>query len=361
MSVLDFLHLGSSLSLRSFARVSSSVSVRGLSNFGSSMSVLDFLHLGSSLSLRSFARVGSSVSLNGLSRFGSVFSMSVLDLVHLGSSLSLRSFVRVGSSISLSGLSRFGSVFSMSVLDFVHLGSSLSLRSFARVGSSVSVLDFLHLGSSLSLRSFAHVGSSISIGGTLQFGAADTYMRYNSGVELRVGGNRALVGTSTGGTLHGAWTSETTISTSDRRLKDNIDDLAGALPGLVGKAIGERGDPVAWVLGELRPVSYHFKSGVEAKMRMGFLADEMERVLPHSVRFLEGESGLQGIIYQDLIALLVAASQNHQEQIRAVNQRVAALEGGLESLAARIERDLGGISAKVASLERWRETYRRSD
>ena len=76
-----------------------------VSVFGSvfSMSVLDFLHLGSSLSLRSFGRVGS--------------GLSVLDFLHLGSSLSLRSFGRVGSGLS--------------VLDFLHLGSSLSLRSFA--------------------------------------------------------------------------------------------------------------------------------------------------------------------------------------------------------------------------------------
>jgi hypothetical protein len=55
--------LGSSLSLRSFARVGSAVSVRGLAKFGSAMSVLDFLHLGSSLSLRSFARMGSCLSV----------------------------------------------------------------------------------------------------------------------------------------------------------------------------------------------------------------------------------------------------------------------------------------------------------
>jgi hypothetical protein len=79
--------------------------VSGLTRFGSvfSMSVLDFLHLGSSLSLRSFARAGSSVSVSGLTRFGSVFSMSVLDFLHLGSSLSLRSFARFGSSLSVTG------------------------------------------------------------------------------------------------------------------------------------------------------------------------------------------------------------------------------------------------------------------
>ena len=51
VAVLDAVHLGSALSLRSFARL------------GSALSVLDFMHLGSCLSLRSYARCGSSLSV----------------------------------------------------------------------------------------------------------------------------------------------------------------------------------------------------------------------------------------------------------------------------------------------------------
>ena len=75
--------------------------VRSFGRLGSGVSVLDFLHLGSSLSLRSFGRVGT--------------GLSVLDFVHLGSSLSLRSFGGFGSGLS--------------VLEFLHWGISLSLRS----------------------------------------------------------------------------------------------------------------------------------------------------------------------------------------------------------------------------------------
>ena len=49
--MLDFVHIGSSLSLRSFGRL------------GSAISVLDFVHLGSNLALRSFARMGSACSI----------------------------------------------------------------------------------------------------------------------------------------------------------------------------------------------------------------------------------------------------------------------------------------------------------
>merc|ERR1711871_1407596 len=179
---------------------------------------------------RSFGRDGSCVSVQGLARLGSVFSMSVLDFLHLGSSLSLRSLGRLSSSVSVQGLARFGSVFSMSVLDFLHLGSSLSLRSFARLGCD------------------------LSLSGAMKFGGASTYIRCNSGIEMTVGGNVALTATSSGGTLSGAWSSETTISTSDRRLKKDIEPLEDVLKGLSPSEEG-----VNWVLRELRPVAFRFK------------------------------------------------------------------------------------------------------
>ena len=48
------MHIGSSLAVRNLLRVGSARSVVGLTRFGSvfQMSVLDFVHLGSSLSLR---------------------------------------------------------------------------------------------------------------------------------------------------------------------------------------------------------------------------------------------------------------------------------------------------------------------
>ena len=62
---MDFVNLGSALSLRSFGRL------------GSSTSVLDFVHLGSSLSLRTLARLSSSLSVVGFTRFGSSLSARV--------------------------------------------------------------------------------------------------------------------------------------------------------------------------------------------------------------------------------------------------------------------------------------------
>ena len=43
--------------------------------------VLDFVHLGSSLSLRNYARLGSAVALLGMGRFGSVLSVLRLECI----------------------------------------------------------------------------------------------------------------------------------------------------------------------------------------------------------------------------------------------------------------------------------------
>jgi len=264
--------------------------------------------------------------VRGLSRFGS--SMSVLDFLHLGSSLSLRSFTRAGSAVSVRGLSRFGS--SMSVLDFLHLGSSLSLRSFARVGSSISVYGNVLMND----------------GGTIGVTAGGT-----SGKSITI--------TSAGGTLHGTWSAENALDTSDRRLKKDImplgktlaekmlrvqaneasadDGSAGAVPDADEAQEATTADAVSWILRELRPVSFKFRRGPESKYaRYGFVAQELARVLPQIVREIDGYHHVR---YQDIVAVLTLTAQQQQNQLEALEKTVErermerlALESRLQSL-----------------------------
>merc|ERR1719161_3250927 len=276
------------------------------------------------MSLRYIARLGSAVSVRGLSRFGSVFSMSVLDRKVLGSSLSLRSFARVGSAVSVRGLSRFGS--SMSVLDFLHLGSSLSLRSFARVGSSISVYGNVLMND----------------GGTIGVTAGGT-----SGKSITI--------TSAGGTLHGTWSAENALDTSDRRLKKDImplgktlaekmlrvqaneasadDGSAGAVPDADEAQEATTADAVSWILRELRPVSFKFRRGPESKYaRYGFVAQELARVLPQIVREIDGYHHVR---YQDIVAVLTLTAQQQQNQLEALEKTVERerMERRMERLA----------------------------
>jgi len=281
----------------------------------------------------------------------------------LGSSVSLRSFARLGSSVS--------------VLDFAGFGSSLSLRQFARLGSSLSVKGMARLGNTLSVLGNLYVGSRV------YFNGPNNYIYYDSGgSELRfhVGGNKRMSISSTGGTLHGTWASESIISASDRRLKRRIEPLdralasaspaehgepsqQGAMPGRgPGKGPAtprERG--VDWLLRELRPVSYRFRDGPDAKIaRYGFVAQELERLMPNLVRTHKEE---KHVVYQDLIALLTLASQVQQGRLEQLEFRTRERRERLKgqaSLLKKLTQAVSSLAARITSWENLAKPFRRA-
>jgi len=347
--VIACCRLGSSISLRSFVRLGSAVSVVAFSNIGASLALRSILRLGASLavigrsrvgaslSLLAFAHIGASISLRSYGRLGA--SMAICELVKLGSALSLRSMARVGSAFSIRGISRSGR--SVSLMSLISLGSSVSLRSFSRLGSAVSVLDFANFGSSLAVRSDCKIAGSAYTYGKLKFNSNTYIGEANSALETYVAGNRVMSLTTTGGTLHGMWMADTVVAVSDRRLKDNIKPITDTLlknfdasrPEQVRKA--DKPPVLSWVLRQLRPVSYTFKQGSDAKnTRFGFIADEMQKVLPQVVRELPhqegqkmpGEKPKQGIVYPDLIAVLAAMMRELSSQVKDLKVRVQAAE-----------------------------------
>lgn len=267
----------------------------------------------------------------------------------------------------------------MSVLDYSHLGSALSLRSFGRLGASLSVHGEVRLGNELTVNSDVAIGGTTRIYDRLRFTSANTYIREDTAgagdLEFYVTSNKALTMSSLGGRMHGTWYADTTLTTSDRTMKSNIRPLLDtmhenqkasretaaavedeAVDGGGGAAAGAAANGLAqpspqstmdWVLRQLRPVSYNFKSGAESKhMRFGFIADEMEKILPQVVRELPTEEknathsgGKQeeipkkkGIIYGDLIAVLTASVKDLGGQLSALTDRVKTAELELDHL-----------------------------
>jgi len=237
------------------------------------------------------------------------------------------------------------------------MGSGLSLFSCARFGKSLSVLDFQHFGSSMSVRGIVRLGSGLSLvsglrvpytGKAIAFTTATTYItERSSNLEVYVGGTKTATFEADGGILHGSWNVESSLVTSDRRLKTNIMPLQRTLRDVIaprgekkaplgstqvaaqegGK--GKAGDGALWLLRQLRPVSYSFRKGMDSKyMRFGFIADELESVVPEVVRY-PGDREVtdqKAVVYQDLIALLAAASQSQQKLIESQQARVEQLE-----------------------------------
>lgn len=394
------------------------MSVRSCARLGASLSVVDFTHLGASVSLRAFARLGSTVSL--------------LDFAHMGATMSIRSFARLGSA--------------MSVLDFALFGASISMRSYSRVGENLSVFDttrthdFKSEGTGVfNTMSGGFIGASkatfteltavqATVQGSLlaQSGAVmgtntgstviwdglagQFATRYETatGVNFMHGTNKRLQWTSTGGSLHGAWTTDTpftfshptlpsavfkattpnkeasieydaarftmkvegtrvlsmtpltapntpsalhgewvadVLTFSDRRLKRDIKDLT---KGLRGTSSGEVNKP-SWVLRQLRPVSFRFKTeGSPEYDRYGFLADEVAAVLPEIVREVNTDEGpaLKAVAYQDLIAVAVAAQQVHGMQLDDVTARLSAQEEQIRLLWLKVDALLNEVQSQ---------------
>merc|ERR550514_2358750 len=339
LSVLDFLHVGSSLSLRSFARVGSSVSVFSVARFGSlfSLSVLDFLQLGSSLSLRSCVRLGS--------------ALSVMDFVQLGSSLSLRSFARIGASLSVAG----------------HVGARLSVTDMLIFGSSNT---YIRYGNS-AIETYVDAAnephkalSQTATGGTLHgawtadamlaisdrrvkkkvaplyqtlFERMETARGLVEGVAAEARevlpsdaqSSAALVATEAKvfipdevptrpsfgaiepkGVLRKAWEDTHVYRRGSGSLLSH-----GRMAVASDLAAGRAHAGVSWLLRELRPVSFSFRKGPESKhTRYGFMAQDLERVLPTVVRKIDG--GRQfSVLYQDMVAVLALAAQSQEERV----------------------------------------------
>ena len=105
------------------------------------------------------------------------------------------------------------------------------------------------------------------------------------------------------------------LTSSDYRLKDNVQPMAGALAKVQ----------------VLKPCTYTWKEGGETDE--GFIAHELQEVFPSAVSGskdavdAEGKPVYQGIDTSFLVATLTAAIQEQQAIITSLTDRITALEG----------------------------------
>lgn len=192
---------------------------------------------------------------------------------------------------------------------------------------------------------------------------------------------KAITIDSLGGQLHGQWEADATIEVSDRRLKreiyplhrslfparkaglakpvprssadssiasefwkepSSLDQNSAMTQLLSSTAISKdkgydssKAGAVDWLLRELRPVSFRFREGRESKyIRYGFVAQEVEKILPNLVRT---KKDTKAILYSDLVALLTLASQVHNERLSEFEARAAERGKRLGTQASLIE------------------------
>jgi hypothetical protein len=107
-----------------------------------------------------------------------------------------------------------------------------------------------------------------------------------------------------------------------------------------------------FVLG-LRPVAYRLRDG-NGRLDMGFVAQDVEAVLGDGYNVLDvggDENRTLSLRYTDLIAPLVKAVQEQQNQIRRQQGQMEAQRAEIESLTAALA-ELKGLKAAVAELKK---------
>lgn len=187
-------------------------------------------------------------------------------------------------------------------------------------------------------------------------------MKYvEGGVQITAQGQRLITAGFGASTLHGRWVASDVITLSDQRLKRNIRSL-----NMMNEGKPVEGDAQvytqahagpAWLLRQLRPISYHFRHEDEGKRtsdsleeevmteeRYGFVADEVQEVLPSLVRTVKHSSrgDVKGVAQQDMLALAIAALQTMQAQMEGMAQKFQVQVDGLAHEVAALRAELTG-------------------
>eukprot|EP00825_Cyclidium_porcatum_P009251 TRINITY_DN1468_c0_g1_i1.p2 TRINITY_DN1468_c0_g1~~TRINITY_DN1468_c0_g1_i1.p2 ORF type:complete len:185 (-),score=34.67 TRINITY_DN1468_c0_g1_i1:97-651(-) len=83
---------------------------------------------------------------------------------------------------------------------------------------------------------------------------------------------------------------------------------------------------------KMRPVSYFLKNDITNRFQIGFIAQEMKKIIPEVV---EGEDGKMGLAYPKLIPVLVNAIKEQQDIIKSQEAKIKSLEDRLSALEAK--------------------------
>lgn len=111
------------------------------------------------------------------------------------------------------------------------------------------------------------------------------------------------------------------IQTSDRRLKSNIQDLEYGLDEIL----------------KMRPTRYKWKSDPEGADDIGLIAQDVQALVPEAVDVGNDEEQTLGIMYSDLVPVLINAVQEQQKEIVQYEAKNEALENRVENLETQLQ------------------------
>lgn len=193
----------------------------------------------------------------------------------------------------------------------------VAIGNFAQIGdqytvsvggdSSAEALKSIALGANA--RVIATADYSIAIGSNVVVSDPNT---------MQLGSPDSTTGITTIINVGADMTMRSYITPSDRRLKTDIKPIENSLD----------------YLNKLNPVSYRKKGSLNSSdyknTEYGFIAQEVQVVLPEMVIEIDKKEGLLGLDYNGLIALLAKAIQEQQQQITELQKQLNLLNDSKE-------------------------------
>ena len=76
----------------------------------------------------------------------------------------------------------------------------------------------------------------------------------------------------------------------------------------------------------MNPVSYNWKADPDGPRSMGFIAQEMQEVMPEAVSTGEDDDAMMSMDYGRITPILVSALQDAHRKIEQLEQRIAEME-----------------------------------
>ncbi len=205
----------------------------------------------------------------------------------------------------------------------------------ARNNGAISTLTLNASGGSVSTGADLIVGGLLDVtGATIGFGSVE---QLTDAGAFTIGSNSNFVsipdavnslGSSTNRWLD-VWAADGTINTSDARDKKNIRDLNYGLNEIM----------------QLHSVKFNWKAGANQNDKVGLIAQELQKVIPEVVRDYEFKtdettgkrekvpSERLGVMYSDLIPVLIKAIQEQQLMIEELKSMV---QNGSSSSASAV-------------------------
>jgi hypothetical protein len=187
-----------------------------------------------------------------------------------------------------------------------------------------------------------------------------------------------------GGILHGTWTAENSVTSSDRRLKVDIlplytklvENRGAAAEAEIAAESGQtsggqlvpydaasasdaetdQDEQVLGVIRRLRPVAFRYKKNAESKYsHYGFIAQEIETVLPElvtTVPFTDGgvsspefaKSAEKAIRQADLVAVITVGLQS-------LDHRLLRLDTYLNYVEDKVDYNYVALSTRIKTIE----------